>query len=172
MQLSARRQLILVIAIALISVGGAYALFYVARSSGGWGTSNHGTFVEPAVTAAELSWPLALVDRRVWWLWTVASDCEARCRKAVKDLRALQILLNRDADRVRRGFSGSPGAPPPGWLDEYPAITAFDANTKRLAPGVYIVDPIGNLVLFYPFEVDPKLILEDLKHLLRVSQIG
>ena len=41
-----------------------------------------------------------------------------------------------------------------------------------MSPGVYIVDPNGNLVFFYEISVDPALIKEDLKRLLKVSQIG
>ena len=38
--------------------------------------------------------------------------------------------------------------------------------------GIYIVDPNGNLVFSYPLDINPKLLLADLKRLLKVSQIG
>ena len=41
-----------------------------------------------------------------------------------------------------------------------------------LTPGVYIVDPLGNVVLRYSHEQVGKPLLDDLKHLLKVSQIG
>ena len=41
-----------------------------------------------------------------------------------------------------------------------------------LEPGLYIVDPLGNLVLRYPLGAAGNSVLDDLKRLLKVSQIG
>jgi hypothetical protein len=37
---------------------------------------------------------------------------------------------------------------------------------------VYLVDPLGNLMMFYADGVKPKGMLDDLKRLLRLSSIG
>ncbi|MCZ6712295.1 MAG: hypothetical protein O7B25_18175 [Gammaproteobacteria bacterium] len=39
-------------------------------------------------------------------------------------------------------------------------------------PGAYVVDPLGNLVLWYPLADAGEPVLDDLKVLLKVSQIG
>ena len=45
--------------------------------------------------------------------------------------------------------------------------------TQRDMPvGIYIIDPLGNLVFFYPVDAPPEDVLKDLKRLLKVSQIG
>ena len=37
---------------------------------------------------------------------------------------------------------------------------------------IYISDPLGNLMMSYPSDINPKGILKDLKKLLRASRIG
>ena len=39
-------------------------------------------------------------------------------------------------------------------------------------PGFLIADPLGNIILSYQGEIDPKKILSDIKKLLRASKIG
>lgn len=37
---------------------------------------------------------------------------------------------------------------------------------------IYLIDPIGNLMMSYSADIDPSLMLKDLKRLLQVSQLG
>jgi hypothetical protein len=37
---------------------------------------------------------------------------------------------------------------------------------------IYLVDPLGNVMMFYPAGAPAKGMLEDMKRLLRLSQIG
>ena len=172
-----RVQMLVIMGIALVSLGGAYLLFGLVRESGVWNTTNHGTFVEPATTAADLAVVEATgrpMEGGVWWLWAVPGGaCEADCRHAVHQLRALHILLNRDAARVRRGFLTGTGEGLPADLAEaYPRLAPLSGNVAALRPGVYVVDPIGNLVFHYPWSDAGEPVLDDLKRLLKVSQIG
>jgi len=43
-----------------------------------------------------------------------------------------------------------------------------DPNAQR----VYLIDPLGNLMMSYAPDAKPKGMLEDMKRLLRLSQIG
>ena len=43
-----------------------------------------------------------------------------------------------------------------------------DANT----PPIYLIDPLGNLMMSYAPDAKPKGMLEDMKRLLRLSHIG
>jgi hypothetical protein len=47
---------------------------------------------------------------------------------------------------------------------------AFEAPSAE--GSVYLIDPLGNLVMRYGPEANPKGMLEDLKHLLKLSKIG
>ncbi len=53
-----------------------------------------------------------------------------------------------------------------------PDVIQFVGELGGLKAGAYIVDPLGNLVLWYPYDNVGKPLLEDLKRLLKVSQIG
>jgi len=174
---SGRTQFLLIVALAAVSLGGAYLLFDIARQGGMWGTTNHGTFVEPPLTVAGL-------DVRgnagqppeggLWWLWAVPKgECGATCRDALHQLLQLHALLNRDAARVRRAVVTAPGVEvDPAITAEYPRLATLSGNLGPLRAGIYVVDPIGNLVFHYTWEQAGEPLLDDLKRLLKVSQIG
>jgi cytochrome oxidase Cu insertion factor (SCO1/SenC/PrrC family) len=42
----------------------------------------------------------------------------------------------------------------------------------QAAERVYIIDPLGNLMMYYPPDADPSGMLKDLKKLLKYSKIG
>lgn len=170
-----RLQLAVILLIAVASLGGSWLLFQVARDGGLWSTTNRGAFVQPPLTAAGLGVrsSAGAIDGGVWWLWVVPDGtCDAPCREALHQLRQLHVLLNRDAARVRRGLFTPTGTLPEDLTSEYPRLTALSGSLESLAPGIYIVDPIGNLVLQYALSDAGKPVLDDLKRLLKVSQIG
>lgn len=167
-----RLQMMAIMSIALITLGGSYALFYYAKTSGGWGTTNNGEFVEPTMNISDLGWQQA-EPGSAWWVWILTTDCSGACAQTMKDMRALHILLNKESDRVRRGYTLLNGGDAPALRDEYPGMQRVTINTDNgLEPGVFIIDPLGNLVFRYEMDVNPKLILQDLKKLLKLSQIG
>ena len=84
----------------------------------------------------------------------------------------MHILLGRDASRVKRSLVVLGTTPPDTSLAEYPELIRFSGASDVLRPGVYIVDPLGNLVLRYEFQGVGKPVLEDLRQLLKVSHIG
>ena len=88
-------------------------------------------------------------------------------------------------DRVQRVFVAEGGCCDARFLhDEHPdliVIRATPAAAPLLAllpdggsaePRVYLIDPLGNLMMFYDADVKPKGMLEDIKRLLRLSSIG
>jgi len=175
-----RVQMIIILAVALVSLGGSYLLFFITQGEQGWGTTNNGEWVTGEITTTQLGWSEASSAQApgTWWLWMLAGDCDTTCQGTAKNLRALHILLNREADRVKRGYSTHPSQPRIeamvlDWQAEYPKLETIEApGSLDLAPGVYIIDPHGNLVFRYPLDTEPKPVLQDLKKLLKVSQIG
>jgi hypothetical protein len=163
--------------VAAVSLAGAYLLFFAARDGGGWGTTNHGAFLTPARVLSELmirdESGSPVNETRSWWLWVLtASPCGAECEQALQQLRQLHILLNKDAGRVRRALVTADPAPGEGLRERYPQVAFLTGTLDGLAAGIYIVDPIGNLVFWYPFADAGEPVLDDLKRLLKVSQIG
>jgi hypothetical protein len=57
-------------------------------------------------------------------------------------------------------------------MEEYPRLKHLSGSLVALDEGIYVVDPIGNLVFFYPLADAGKAVLDDLKRLLKLSQIG
>ncbi len=170
-----RRQLLGMFAVALITLGGAYGLFYAAKQGGVWSTTNHGIFVEPPLTVADLglseSAGRPMTEGQTWWLWVVVTDgCHADCEAALFQLRQLHVLLNKDADRVQRALV-TPAADQPAVMADYPRLQHL-SGPVALDEGIYVIDPIGNLVFFYPLREAGEPVLDDLKRLLKLSQIG
>ena len=188
-----RRQFILMLVIAVFSLGGSYGLFYLQTSptegSPGdgassswlsstkltqvWGTTNNGAFVDPPLTIAQLGWTdadgVSQTTQGQWWLWLVTDQCLDTCQNTLKNLRATHILLNKEAKRVRRAATLPDSFPTP--VDQ-PDLVRIKTDTRADSEGIFIVDPNGNLVFFYAIDTDPKAVLKDLKRLLKVSQIG
>ena len=172
-----RRQLIIMLLIAGTSLGGSWALFLFTRDGTPWGTTNNGTFVNPPVVVSTLgltdSDGVPVSDDPTWWIWVVQPGaCDGTCEDALHQLRQLHVLLHRDADRVRRALVTRERIEPGELAALYPELVFLSGNVSALVPGIYLVDPHGNLVLQYPLEAAGKPVLEDLKRLLKVSQIG
>jgi hypothetical protein len=53
-----------------------------------------------------------------------------------------------------------------------PDAAAAPGGTTVLAPRVYLIDPLGNLMMSYAADAKSKGMLEDMKRLLRLSSIG
>ena len=119
--------------------------------------------------------------------------CEIECRKSLYDTRQVRVLLGQKDQRVRRLLIAGAPLPDPAYLSEYhpdlavataasagsDLIQAFARDRQGLGDEdilrldrVYIVDPLGNLVMAYESGFDAKGLLKDLRRLLRLSSIG
>ena len=170
-----RWPMIIIIVVSVGSLGGSWLLFFLTQSGSiDFGTVNNGAFVEPARTVSSLALSregVVFDTDRKWWLLVVpgAGRCDSDCSDAIERSRALHVLLNREAGRVRRGLV-VPSARPV--IDPADADVLIGPGANALAEGAYIVDPDGNFVTFYRFDQIDKPLLEDLKRLLKVSQLG
>jgi len=172
-----RKQLIVMVLIAVVSLGGSYGLYYASRDGVVWGTTNKGAFVQPPMVLADLdvrdSTGAVITEGPNWWLWLVQDEpCETTCDETLHQLRQLHVLLNRDADRVKRALVSVQKWDRPDLRERYPGLELLTGRVGDLAPGIYIIDPLGNLVFYYPAKDSGKPVLQDLKRLLKVSQIG
>ena len=70
-------------------------------------------------------------------------------------------------ERQRSEYEGT-------WLVNASGSGVLEALPHAGAPNdhIYLVDPLGNIVLRYPRDADPTGIKKDLQRLLRVSRIG
>lgn len=143
--------------------------------------SFHGEMIGNGETRAELG---VQSDEKRWQLLVTApGQCDADCQQLVYLARQIQIGLGRDASRASHAITAA--QPLSAEYDarltrEYPQLQRYPLDLKRYqraAPGIdlpqlWIVDPHGNLVLRYGAEVNGKDLLNDMRQLLKLSNIG
>lgn len=124
--------------------------------------------------AAETRWQV---------LVTSPQACTEACQQLVYLARQIQIGLNRDAARATHALAvAEPLLPEQDQRlqREYPQLGRYGLDTQAYdkaagaatGPQLWIVDPHGNLVLRYDATIKGKAVLNDLRHLLKLSQIG
>ncbi|MFP3493637.1 hypothetical protein SB759_05375 [Pseudomonas sp. SIMBA_059] len=143
--------------------------------------SYHGEMIGNGQTRADIG---VQADEERWQLLVTApAPCADDCRQLVYLARQLQISLGRDASRASHALASAQpvSAEYEARLKaEYPQLQryALDLSTftkDAAAPGeaqLWIVDPHGNLVLRYDAKVKGKDLLNDLRLLLKLSNIG
>ena len=138
---------------------------------------------QPATETADVTAP---PFRKRWSLvYLGAGDCDAACRDALYVMRQTRLALNTDMTRVQRVFLVSRACCNLGSLArEQAGLVVLDASAPQavsllaLFPPqghdhtLFVVDPLGNLMMSYDARSNPHGLLEDLKKLLRLSHIG
>jgi hypothetical protein len=137
--------------------------------------------------------PLRHLDQRTFRLselrgrWVMlqldAADCAAACRAKLYDMRQVRLAQGREMERVERVWLILDEAPLDTQLmREYDGTRMVRAGGSALlaefpaAGGVrdhiYLIDPLGNLMLRFPKDADPVRMNKDLVRLLKASRIG
>jgi hypothetical protein len=176
-----RRTLYLMLALFFVPLVASFTLYFGVgwRPSGG---TNHGQLLQPirqlpaAFDALRGQWALAYVGD---------SACDDACRHALYIGRQTHTLLNKDMDRVQRVLLATDHCCAREFLDaEHAGILTIAVNGEALGqlqavlpPGdhtthLFVIDPMGNLVLRFDTSQNPKGLLDDLKKLLKLSHIG
>lgn len=187
-------------AMLLFAIGFGPMIFATIMYYAGWlhpeTRSNNGELIEPAVPVAQLNLldadgePLAsrfgpeLQDPR-WMMVVTARNCGEDCEQLLYLARQVNIALGKNANRIgRAAWVGElPADLEERWPDEYRSMErlqlAPDASPAwpegvdpARTPRILMVDPFGNVMMHYGTEHTGKEMLEDLKHLMKLSQIG
>jgi hypothetical protein len=182
-------------------LGVSFYLYYGRGAWHPGGHVNAGDLITPPRPLPSLALPLqnsgeTVADflRRKWTLLYVEQGpCSRACQKRLYDTRQVRLALDRDMDRVQRVFIAdgdccdfqflheqhpdliavrmSPAAAP--LLALLPHRGAGSGSGGEVnAQRIYLIDPLGNLMMSYAPDAKPKGMLEDMKRLLRLSQIG
>jgi hypothetical protein len=161
---------------------------------------NHGTLISPARPLPAVHLPRVSIGdsdastardsdeplHKKWSLvYTGAGNCDEPCRQALYVMRQTRLSLNNEMSRVERIFLTTGNCCAKEFLaHEHPGLIVLDASGsegERLlhefpADGrpysLFVVDPLGNLMMSYDARQNPKGLLEDLQKLLRLSHIG
>ena len=161
-------------AITVLPFGLATLYYEYIRGDESIPTSNYGLFLKPPARLGELQLQTIagreLTNRRWRLLMYRPAQCTDTCATAERNLRAMPLLFGRDAPRVQIAFiaSGTVAIVPA------PAITLLRANgrVRNIGDGLLLVDPLDNVVLWYSYAQIGKPLLEDMRHLLKVSEFG
>jgi hypothetical protein len=192
--LGARRVALLLLLLFGAPLAAAFWLYY----GSGWRparTTNHGALIQPVVPLADATLPPLLEGtgapahplRGRWSLVVVATGpdgCDALCRETLVYARQTWLSLGKLTPRVRRVLLAEPPCCEADLLlRTHAGLTALFADNaagRALAAqfpaphagSIFIVDPLGNLMMRYDVRQDPKGLRLDLQKLLELSHIG
>jgi len=174
-------------------IGGWLALyvFNVKPTSG-----NYGTLVEPV---KRLDWPefetmegesqQGGFGRKWTFLLFAGESCDEQCRSNLFYMRQIRTLLGRDTMRLQNVMISSQPLSEATkiYLQNFPNLKVVEDNRDPDLyrqfylegygevgdlPKMYLIDPDQNLMMHYPAESDQNRVLEDIKKLMKLSQIG
>jgi hypothetical protein len=119
-----------------------------------------------------------------WVLLHVDSGaCGDACRKKLAYMRQARLALGSDAERVEGVWLLDDSAvPSSALLREHEGLKVLRASGRaflsEFSPSgnpsgyIYLLDPLGTLMLRFPGDPDAGRMLKDLARLLKVSRIG
>lgn len=174
-------------ALALVPVIGSYLLyaFWVPEEH-----INYGTLLEARpVPGAGLSLvdgkPFSFEQVRGRWAFVVVDGgaCPRSCEEKLWIIRQVRLAQGKEMNRLERVWLIDDGRDPDARLaHDYASTWMVDARDERVldvfdAEGarrkhIYLVDPLGNVMLRFPEKADPKQMIRDLGRLLKYSRIG
>ena len=179
-----RRTLWLILAVCAAPMIASYAAFYFWRPAG---QTNYGELIEPRpLPDLELSSAggrtFRFSELRGNWVLLTAgpANCDEPCRRKLVYMRQVRLAQGKETARIERLWllSGS-AAPDPALLAEHSGLIAARGGAALIAalPAVrdaaehiYVVDPLGHLMMRFPANPDPQRMLKDLSRLLRHSR--
>ncbi len=158
-------------------------------------SGNYGQLVQPV---KKINWPSMQttdgelladgVGKRWAFILFTEDGCAVQCRENLFYMRQLRTLLGKNQGRLQNVLlsKSAIGADLQQYLVDYPEFHVIDGPQYSdladqfelegievgVEPRMYLVDPDNNLMMHYPAKSDEKLILDDLRSLMRLSQIG
>ena len=182
-----RVQLLLIAAVFLGPLALAAWLYFAGENLTPAGRTNNGALLQPIANLKD-----AVPDSPLYahsdgyWVLLYANDapCFDACEHSLFTLRQSRLMLGKEMDRLVRVFLHGDTVPDTVLLaDEHKGLVALnDSTLKELldnkkpteleAGGYYLVDPLGNLVMYFRPDIDPGAMVEDINHVLELSRIG
>jgi hypothetical protein len=158
--------------------------------------SNHGELLQPArplpdsglLTPDGQDLPTAALRGKWLLLSASTAPCDAACENDLQQMQGLHIALNKEQSRVRRVFlntgevDGEEVASLVKLHARFPdlvlvrpgteaARTAWGRSFDGSGRALYLVDPLGNVMMRYADPADLRGVLKDLERLLKYSWI-
>jgi hypothetical protein len=165
----------------------AYLAYYVWQPEG---RTNYGELIEPrpvaeAAFAAADGRAIKLADLKGKWLLLQFDDaaCGEACARKLFNMRQARLAQGREMDRIERVWvvldAGATNPEVAKLIDDAQVLRARDSGVMAQFPApesvrdhIYVVDPLGNLMLRFPRDADPRKMMKDLSRLLKASRVG
>ena len=147
--------------------------------------------IDVGILELELDYQNLNVDsmERKWMLVHFINDaCLESCADLIYVARQVNVLLARQQTRVKRYIAAPIEVKPKleNFFTTYQDLNFIEVKDQSTTiqefkkngidpfaqPNMFVIDPIGNIILHYSGEVDGKKLLADLKKLLGASKIG
>ncbi|MFZ6766831.1 SCO family protein [Undibacterium sp. Di26W] len=190
-----RWKLLTVLAVCAAPMVFSYLAYYVIKPGG---RTNYGSILDPRnypmpkiaghPLGASATDPVVGLDayKGKWIMLQVDSGaCAEACQKKMYDIRQLRVAQGKEMDRIERVWlitddvaidtaliRQHDGA---RMLKVDPAVLKSWLPTEsatQISDHIYMIDPLGNLMMRFPKDADPNKIKKDLSKLLRASAIG
>lgn len=122
------------------------------------------------------------------------SDCTQACQQELWLMRQLRLTTGRERDRVERVWILTDGGAPDAalmaeheglWvvrlgtmadqdvlITNWLSVAAQSVSRNAGASNIWMIDPLGNLMMRFPDNPDPSSMKKDLNRLLKASRIG
>jgi len=158
-------------------------------------TKSHGVLIQPPRPLEEFS--ITSVEGNIWIYeqflgkWTLLyignERCDLFCEANLFKMRQVRLALGRDSGRIQRKYVGigeyADAENFSGIFENYPDMqVTWIAQTQfqLILPQfkgldeyvIYLIDPLGNLMMCYSKYATAKGMKADLKRLLKISKIG
>ncbi|MEZ5728863.1 MAG: cytochrome C oxidase subunit I [Burkholderiaceae bacterium] len=191
-----RIKMLSIFAVFLAPVVAAYVAYFFMPPSG---RTNYGDLIDPqrpsqafalapaAGVSGDVGADASIGRWRGKWIMVVTapSACDSACARLLYLMRQVRLTTGRDRDRVERLWILPDGQSPDAkLLAEHDGLHLGRARPGAIAahfpvpPGglpdrhIYLIDPLGNLMMRFPSDPDPTRMKKDLLKLLKISQIG
>jgi len=117
----------------------------------------------------------------------VGSSCDSSCQNSLFVMRQTNIGIGKYQDRlnhaivhldapdkaftdlIEKEYSGNTGRIY-AKAENITALSNLENNPAKME-SIYLVDPLGNIMMHFPKNLDPKLIRKDLNKLMKVSRL-
>jgi hypothetical protein len=180
------RTVMLLAALYLIPLVAAFWMYYGASWRPAQRT-NHGELILPAreLPRASAAYGAGTFTHAWSLVYVGAATCDDSCENALYVMRQTHLGLNNGMDRVQRVFVATGSSRTQESLaHEHPGLVVINATGQDAqelvrqfpeldrAHAIFIVDPLGNLMMRFDSRSNPKGLREDLTKLLKLSNIG
>jgi hypothetical protein len=140
-------------------------------------SGNYGTLLSPRPVRGA---PLAALRGKWVLVQFDAGACDAWCERKLYIMRQIRRAQGKEMQRVERLWLLTDAVQPRAELQAAiegtviaPAGAAADFPAEAiLKDHIYLVDPLGNLMMRFPRDPDPSRMIKDLQRLLKVSGFG